>query len=80
MMITISILYNKAKIQALSLVENHDLLEDRRAELRHTKPYPIEFKGAVKTVLRRPTFQWTGLDHWNVVNISQLPNFLELNP
>ena len=50
MMITISILYNKAKIQALSLVESHDLLEDRRAELRHTKPYPIEFKGAVKTV------------------------------
>ena len=40
MMITISILYNKAKIQALSLVENHDLLEDRRAELRHTKPTP----------------------------------------
>jgi hypothetical protein len=47
MMITISILYNKAKIQALSLVESHGLLEDRRAELRHTQPYPIEFKGAV---------------------------------
>jgi hypothetical protein len=25
------------RIQALSLVESHDLLEDRRTELRHTK-------------------------------------------
>ena len=31
------------RIQALSLVESHDLLEDRRTELRHTKPYPIAF-------------------------------------
>ena len=35
-------------------------------------------KGDVKSVLRRPTFQWVGPDHWNV-NISHLPNFLELN-
>jgi hypothetical protein len=25
------------------LVQSHDLLEDRRTELRHTKPYPIAF-------------------------------------
>jgi hypothetical protein len=31
------------RIEALSLVESHDLLEDRRTELRHTKPYPIAF-------------------------------------
>jgi hypothetical protein len=31
------------RIQALSLVESHDLLEDRRTELRHTKPDPIAF-------------------------------------
>ena len=31
------------RIQAFSLVESHDLLEDRRTELRHTKPYPIAF-------------------------------------
>ena len=31
------------RIQALSLVESHDLLEDRRTELSHTKPYPIAF-------------------------------------
>jgi hypothetical protein len=31
------------RIQALSLVESHDLLEHRRTELRHTKPYPIAF-------------------------------------
>ena len=36
-------------------------------------------KGDVKSVLRRPIFQWSGPDHWNVVNISHLPNFLELN-
>ena len=43
-------------------------------------------KGLAKTespfcahVLRRPKFQWSGPDHWNVVNISHLPNFLELN-
>ena len=29
------------RIQVLSLVEIHDQLEDRRTELRHTKPYPI---------------------------------------
>ena len=31
------------RIQALLLVESHDLLEERRTELRHTKPYPIAF-------------------------------------
>jgi hypothetical protein len=31
------------RIQALSLVESHDLLKDRRTKLRHTKPYPIAF-------------------------------------
>jgi hypothetical protein len=31
------------RIQALSLVESHDLLEDRRTELRHTKHFPIAF-------------------------------------
>ena len=31
------------RIQALLLIESHDLLEDRRTELRHTKPYPIAF-------------------------------------
>jgi hypothetical protein len=31
------------RIQALSLVDSQDLLEDRRTELRHTKPYPIAF-------------------------------------
>jgi hypothetical protein len=30
-------------------------------------------------VLRRPTFQWSGPDHWKVINISHVPNFLELN-
>jgi hypothetical protein len=31
------------RIQALSLVESHDVFEDRRTELRHTKHYPIAF-------------------------------------
>jgi hypothetical protein len=31
------------RIHALSLAESHDLLEDRRTELRHRKPYPIAF-------------------------------------
>jgi hypothetical protein len=31
------------RIQTLSLIESHDLLEDRHTELRHTKPYPIAF-------------------------------------
>ena len=31
------------RIQAFSLVESHDLLEDRRTELRHTNPYPVAF-------------------------------------
>ena len=31
------------RIQALLLVESHDLLEDGRTELRHTKPYPMAF-------------------------------------
>ena len=31
------------RIQALSLVESHDLLENRRTELRRTKPYPTAF-------------------------------------
>jgi hypothetical protein len=29
--------------------------------------------------LATPMFQWSGPDHWNVINISHLPNFLELN-
>ena len=29
------------RIQTFSLVESHDLLEDKRSELHHTKPYPI---------------------------------------
>ena len=36
-------------------------------------------KDAVKSVLRRPKFEWSGSDHWNVINISHLPSFLELN-
>ena len=32
------------RIQALSLVESHDLLEDRRTELRCTKHFPIAFQ------------------------------------
>jgi hypothetical protein len=31
------------RIQALSLVDSHDLSGDKRTELRHTKPYPIAF-------------------------------------
>ena len=31
------------RIQALLLVGSHDLLEDRRTELRHTKPYSVAF-------------------------------------
>ena len=38
-----------------------------------------DVKSVCAYVLRRPTFQWSGLDHWNVVSISHLPNFLELN-
>ena len=36
------VIYNNytLRIQAISLVESHDLLEDRRTKLRHTKPYP----------------------------------------
>ena len=41
MMLSISLVYNNFKN---SLVESHDLLEDRRTELRHTKPYPIAFR------------------------------------
>ena len=41
--ISISFYIITLRIQAFSLVESHDLLEDRRTELRHTKPYPIAF-------------------------------------
>jgi hypothetical protein len=38
----------------------------------------LNFKG---DVLRTPTFQcMAGPDHWSVINISHLPNILELNP
>jgi hypothetical protein len=40
---TVSYYIVTLRIQAFSLVESHDLLEDRRTELRHTKPYPIAF-------------------------------------
>jgi hypothetical protein len=40
------------------------------------------FKDHVKSVLcicsSRPTFHWSGADHWNVINISHHPNVLSI--
>jgi hypothetical protein len=40
------------RIQALSLVESHDLLEDRRTELRRTKHFPIAFRYLYRSCTR----------------------------
>jgi hypothetical protein len=41
--------------------------------------FPKYIKDHVKSILRRLTFQWSGPDRWNVINILYLLNFLELN-
>jgi hypothetical protein len=51
------------RIQALSLAESHDLLEDRRTELRHTTLYPIAFPYLYRSCTR------------DICNIFTFPNF-----
>jgi hypothetical protein len=55
-----------------------DMVNKQFAEIPEVNIFLL-FKDHVKSVLRMLTFQWSGPDRWNVINISYLLNFLELN-
>jgi hypothetical protein len=67
-------------MQALSLVESHDLLEDRRTELRHTKLYPIAFpylySSCTRDICKISTFSNFQMFGWIKSKVFVLPHIM----